>query len=157
MNSELNRRLDEERELLEDLKAAMLEHHEALRAQEPERIGRALQGNLESVEACRMARERRDKHVADLLRIGGRDPAGGMKGLLEIYADGAARALREKIDGIGDLSRVIRIINTRNRELAEHGLDLLHGDFKVLAELVSETADRPGEDGGSGKLLSMRA
>ncbi len=154
---ELDGLLQEEIHCYGRLLLAMDRHLLALRNQDAEEIGEAMQSNLECVEAGRQVGLRRLKVAGRLLIDAGLRPDSGIEELLKIYADDVTRPLREKLDGISRLGRDIRIINDRNRALAEHGLDLLRGDFRILADLVGETADRPGEDGASGKLLSMRA
>ncbi|MBC8366172.1 flagellar export chaperone FlgN [bacterium] len=154
---ELDGLLQEEIRCYGRLLLAMDRHLIALRNQDAVEIGEAMQANLECVEFGRQAGLRRLKLAGRLLLEAGLRPDSGMEELLKIYADDLTQPLREKLDGISRLGRDIRIINDRNRALAEHGLDLLRGDFRILADLVGETADRPGEDGASGKLLSMRA
>ncbi len=149
--------LDEETRCYRQLLLAMDRHLLALQGQDPVEIGEALQKNLECVESGREAGLKRLELTGRLLVEAGYRSDAGLEALLMTYADDVALPLREKLDGIGSLGRDIRNINDRNRSLAEHGLDLLRGDFRILADLVGETADRPGEDGASGKLLSMRA
>ncbi len=155
--SVLNGLLDEEIRCYRELLLAMDRHLLALQGQDPVEIGEALQKNLECVEAGREVGLRRMELTGRLLTEAGLRSDAGLHELLKDYADDVALPLREKLDGISRLGRDIRNINDRNRSLAEHGLDLLRGDFRILADLVGDTADRPGEDGASGKLLSMRA
>jgi hypothetical protein len=154
---ELDGLLQEEIRCYGRLLVAMDRHLLALRNQDALEIGEAMQANLECVEAGRKVGLRRVTFTGRLLSVAGLRSDSGIEEILKTYADDVTRPLREKLDGISRLGRDIRIINERNRALAEHGLDLLRGDFRILADLVGETSDRPGELGASGKLLSMRA
>jgi len=153
----LREALDKEYVAYRDLLDAMEAHLIALRGQDPLAIEDALQRNLECVESARKIGAERRESTRRLLERAGLEADRGIDALLEGIADGAAGPLREKLDGISRLGRDIRFINDRNRRLAEYGLDLLRGDFRILAELVEELGDQPGEDGTRGKLLSMRA
>ncbi len=149
--------LDEEIRAYRELLAAMDAHMNSLRGQDPVEISLALQRNLENVEAGRKVGLKRLELTKSLLEEKQLRVDAGLETLLARLSDDISRPLREKLDGISRLGRDIRFINDRNRSLAEHGLDLLRGDFRVLAELAGETSNHAGEDGTRGNLLSMRA
>jgi hypothetical protein len=148
--------LDEEIFAYRELLKSMDAHLNSLRGQDPIEIGIALQSNLKNVEVSKEIGLKRLEFTKVLLKASDIRVDSGLEGLLLRLSDATSGPLREKLDGISRLGRDIRFINDRNRSLAEHGMDLLRGDFRVLAELASDTSDQPGEDRTRGNLLSMR-
>ena len=154
VNDEWVELLAEERGCLERLHESMAEHHEALRSQDPVSINRALQNNLERIETARSAHDRREA-FENRLRVA--EPIVADAVAVEDALGASMRRIRMHRDAIKGLSQSIRVLNGKNRQMAEHGLDLLRGDFKMLAVLASNTTDRSGDEAARGQLLSLRA
>jgi len=130
--------LDKEKEACLTLLDSLEEHQRALASHDPERIGAAVQVNLESLEGLRLATLARREHEGEA-------------------ADDAARPLREKLMELGKLGREIRRRNERNRRMVEHSLDLLHGEFRTLDEMIQSAMGRSREERAGGSLVSARA
>lgn len=146
-----------ESEAYRDLLAAMNEHQEAILRQCPESISVALQRNLESLEAGKNACTRRVEITRSLCKILQISIEEGSARIIACYEGDEMRALQEVYLELGQLGREVQSRNERNRQMIEHSLDLLHGDFQALGQLAKKASNRREEDGGEGVILSLRA
>ncbi|MDP6419393.1 MAG: flagellar export chaperone FlgN [Candidatus Krumholzibacteria bacterium] len=146
-----------ESEAYRRLLAVMNEHQDALLRQCPESINEALQRNLASLESGKQACNRRVEITRSLCKTLNIRIEEGSARIIACFQGDEMMALQEIYLELGQLGREIQSQNERNRQMIEHSLDLLHGDFQALGQLAKKASNRREEDGGEGVILSLRA
>jgi hypothetical protein len=148
-----------EAECYRALLLACQEHRGVLLAGKAAAMEDSLRHQLRLLTACNeasRARSAASRALAGELGLG--EPCSTGR-LLASLPPAEAAALREPYTQMQELSGKLADQNAQNRQLAEHRLDLMQGDFASLQRLVCEATGRPLAEGetGEGSLISTRA
>ncbi len=141
-----------------DLVTKSRAQNEALLVGEQPAIEASLHEQIGALQRCQIASEARATYSAELsteLGLGAPCGTGRLLGALPGGDDGLRRAHA----AMCDLSAELQELNAKNRNLTEHRLDLMQGDFTSLQSMIARAAGKSGESGepAQGSLISLQA